>query len=178
MNEEKNLYNLVYNSQQKDRKSLEILCHQFEPLIKKYSYYLNYEDAYQDLIEAFLVMVQKIPLEKKRFEKKEYILSYIKISIKNTFIYLNKKNQKYIKYTFSLDDNIRDNMIDFASNDKTNVFLVDIQNILGANEFELFCLKFIKGYSDSEIGNMLGITRQGVNKKFQKINKKIKDSYY
>lgn len=176
-----NLYKLIYESQKRNKKSLEILCQKFDPLIKKYSYYLNYEDAYQDLLEVFILVIQKIPIQQENFKKDKYILSYIKTSIKNAYISLNEKKQKYLNHIFLTKNNLIEEysyLTNNTSEEKSNIFLTDMKNNLTKKEYNLLILKFLEGYSDAEIGNILGITRQAINKQSNILKKKIKELYY
>lgn len=182
MNKENELYELICSSQQKNKVSLGILCQRFEPLIKKYCYYLNYEDAYEDLIEAFILIIQKIPIQKDNFKNNTYILSYIKTSIKNAYIFFNKKNQKYLNHNLFVKDNLVFEKYSYLSanisEDKANIFIIDMKNLLTEKEFQLLTLRMLKGYSDIEIAKILRLTRHAVNKQFNKLKRKIKDLYY
>jgi hypothetical protein len=92
------LYSNVMRCKKKDRDALLEMVTKFSPLIKKYSYLLNYSDAEQDVTTAFIEVVKNMPLEKIALSNdgNTYILSYIKKSIKNKYILLSK--QKYFKH--------------------------------------------------------------------------------
>lgn len=182
MDKTNDLYKLIYESQKGNKKSLEIICHKFDPLIKKYSYYLNYEDAYEDLLEAFILVIQKIPIQTNNFKNNTYILSYIRTSIKNAYIFFNKKKQKYLNHISLTKNDLVFEEYSYLTNnlseEKSNIFLIDMKRILTNKEYNLLTLKFLKGYSDEEIGNILGITRQAINKQFNRLKRKIKELYY
>ncbi|NDO47113.1 hypothetical protein [Clostridium sp. MD294] len=75
------MYNCIVKAKNNDKESMLALCQKFELLLKKYSWLLSYEDAYNDLMETFLHIIIKIPIEKKQFYEDKYTLSYIKNSI-------------------------------------------------------------------------------------------------
>lgn len=176
------LYKLIYESQKRDEKSLEILCQKFDPLIKKYSYYLNYEDSYDDLLEVFILIIKKIPIQQDNFKNNKYILSYIMTSIKNAYIFFSKEKQKYLNHFFLTKDNSVFEEYSYLTNsiseEKSNIFMIDMKKILSKKEYNLLTLKFIKGYSDEEIGKILGITRQAINKQLNRLKRRIKELYY
>lgn len=58
--------NEIVKSQKGDKDSTLKLIEKFTPLIKKYEYKLNYEDAYNDLIMDFIESIHNIHVEKMK----------------------------------------------------------------------------------------------------------------
>lgn len=173
------LFNLIDNAQKGNKESMQKLFVMFTPLLKKYSNRTINEDAFSELTLSFLQCIKKIPLEKVDFKNDaKYILSYINFSIKNAYIHLNIETGKY------KDKNIfYDEFNDLGSYNINNVledfFLFNqLKLILTDDEYKLVYLRYKLVYSDIEIGQMMGITRQAVHKKLKKIYNKIQKSIY
>lgn len=83
----------------KNRKAMEELLTQFDPLITKYAKKLDYEDAYSDIITLFIEKIQKLKCQELRTTDDYTLLKYIK-RLYNQFhvIYSTKMsaNQRYI----------------------------------------------------------------------------------
>lgn len=176
------LYNLIENSQNKNLDSVEIICRRFAPLIKKYTHMLGYEDAYNDLQLCLIECIYKMPLCSGKFNLSDaYILSYIKKSVYFGYIALSKRYKKY-NYKNVLDENYV-YRVDKASYEEDmcimedELYLTDIKNILNIGEYELLRIKFIEQYTDAEIAKIYGISRQAVNKRINKIKKKLWEYY-
>ena len=173
-----NLYDCIVKAKNNDKESMLALCKKFDPLLKKYTKALAYEDAYNDLQEAFLYTIKKIPIELEQFCQDKYILSYIKSSIRHKFIYLNKKDEEYENHVCFLSEKtlFKTILVDNSSNYSIRdiMLLTDIEHLLTEKEWKLFVLKILKGYSDSDIAAMLHISRQAVNKQINKMKKKLK----
>lgn len=173
-----NLYILIENSKMNDTESMEKLCNQFFPLMKKYAIKLNYEDSYNDLRLCFIECILKIPLDSGNFVLSDaYILSYIKKSIYFKYIALSKKLQEntYRNITYDNDDFILDKITykENLGNLEDELFKTDIRNILTDKEFNICILKFIYRYTDKEIAERYGVSRQAINKTVNKLKQKL-----
>jgi hypothetical protein len=58
-----------------------VLIHKFNPLLRKYSYKLFYEDAYNDLLVDFIELIHNIQLDHIRDQGEGSMVSYINKSI-------------------------------------------------------------------------------------------------
>lgn len=175
------LYTAILLSQNKDEKMLLFLCEKFTPLLKKYSNMLRYDDAYNDLLVQFIEMIYKMPITTGSFVKGDmYILSYIKRSIYNAYVALNKTKENTCNHENTSED--YDYIANMCSDNTDNfggvIFVLDITNILTQKEYDLFNLKYVYCLSDSEIAEINHVTRQAVNKKLKNIKSKIKDKLY
>lgn len=98
--------------------------------------------------------------------------------MKNSYIALSKRNGVR-KSQIPLDDLDTENEkigavgIDFNG----QVIREDLLRFLSTEEELLLEAKVFYGYSDAEIANQLGISRQAVNKRYQKIIEKVKKYY-
>lgn len=160
----------------KEGESFNEIMKEMEPLVKKYAYklyYLEYEDSVQELNIAIYEAI----LNLKHLENDYAGFSYLVKCVKHKFCKLyaqsvNKKNQ--------LDIQIDSEFIEIVDENfelENMIFLLDLENqykICSLREREILSL-LMNGYSDAEIGNKLGISRQYVNrfkKKLIETNKK------
>lgn len=159
------LYQILFNCKLHDEKSYLKLIEKFQPLLKKYAYLLNYEDAYNDMQLALLELTQIIPIQNfKNNDNDAFLISYISKSMKNKYIALSSKNQKTQSHMLlSLDE-----MIDCTDeNNKDIKFNIVIElNLDSLTELQkkVIICRYYYGYSDVEIAKILGISRQAVNK--------------
>ncbi len=175
------LFKKVLESQEGNKRSMEELCIQFKPLLKKYSNMLGYEDAYSEMVVTFIEIVYKIPLNNSNFIREDkYILSYIKKCIHNAYILLNKRKELYISKTSYYDDSENsETFIDkysyksYNSRGENKLFLVELRDLLTEEEYNLFILKYMDSFTGVEIANIYGISKQAVSKKLKKLRDKL-----
>lgn len=128
---ENKLYILI-NNIERDRDAIIQLVQMFEPLLKKYSLKLNYEDAYSDLQLFLIELVKKLNKNALFNTEDKYYLSYIKKSIRNKYINLSKKQKKICDLTIefcSLDDEYEDVNFSYLKSNEYFDFR-DLQTIL------------------------------------------------
>lgn len=176
---ENSLWGIISKCKENDNDSFGLLCEKFKPLLRKYSRLLEYEDAYEDLLYCFIICIYKIPIYEENLKNNDIaILSYIKIAMKNQYIYLSKKSlenkERYLNY-----DNVMAQRPDNTSSINLNskIFLLDLKNILNTKEINLVYLKFYLQYSDKEIADLYNVSRQAINKRLKTIKSKIKNEY-
>lgn len=149
-----------------------------EILIKIYKYLKEFKINYKNINYNFLPNFYK----KYRVEDKyEYILfcnenqliKYIKRICYTTKIdCIRKKVEiKSLNEVTNDDNEIIDNVIDKS----TSVDIYQFENNLTKDEKKIAEL-IRKGYTEREIGNVLGVSQQVVNRRKQKMIKKIKSS--
>ncbi len=138
------------------------LVTQFQPLIKKYSFLLNYEDSQSELTLTFIEIIYKIPIYNPRFKQDKYIVSYINSSIKNDYIYLSMNKNKLYYYELPINLDIIETL--YQPNLEDKLVVKDLLSLLTRKEKEVINLKYFEEYSDTEISKKLRISRQAVNK--------------
>lgn len=79
------------------------LTEKFEPLIKKYTYKLNYEYAQSDLIIFLIELINY--LRTLNFKNDAQVVSYIAYAMKNQYIKLSKSKQKIEQNEICVDFN-------------------------------------------------------------------------
>lgn len=173
------IFQLVKRCQENDGDAFSDIITMFQPLIKKYAFLLDNADAYTDMYDSFIDCIYKIPIQGLRSSAGDAaVLSYIKTTMKNSYIALSKRNGVR-KSQIPLDDLDTENekigaeSIDFDG----GVLREDLLQFLSAEEELLLEAKIFYGYSDAEIANQLGISRQAVNKRYRKIIEKVKEYY-
>ena len=140
---------------------LTFIC-QFQPLIKKYSYLLKYEDAPSELTLTFIETLYKIPINNPKFKQDKYIVSYINKSIKSSYIHLSKSRNKLCYYESPINLDITEDF--YQTNIVDKLFIYELLSLLTLREKEIINLRYFKEYSDIEISQKLRISRQAVNK--------------
>lgn len=164
--QQQSLFELISNAQNNDESSKLLVLERFSNTIKCYSRKLNYYCAETDLIIFILVLVQNLNLKKLKSLEEGVIVKYIYISIKREYIRLSKKNSYINSHEIVLDANIIDYFL----------FIKYIADNLTGNQKKVF-LYFIDGYSNTEIANLIGISKQAVGKIKKKIILKLRKEY-
>jgi len=159
----KTLFELVKTIQTKGNENAMLkLIKEFQPLIKKYSYLVDYEDSESELTLTFIETLYKIPINNPKFKQDKYIISYINKSIRNKYIYLSKNRNKIYYYESPINLDIT--QTPYQTNIGNKLFINDLLLTLTKREREIINLKYFKEYSDIEISKKFGISRQAVNK--------------
>lgn len=173
------IFQLVKRCQENDGDAFSDIITMFHPLIKKYAFLLDEMDAYADMYDSFIDCIYKIPIQGFRSSAGDAaILSYIKTTMKNSYIALSKR-KGIRKFQIPLDDSDAENekigaiSIDFDE----QVIKEDLLRFLSTEEELLLEAKLFYGYSDIEIAKKLGVTRQAVNKRYRKIIEKARQYY-
>ncbi|HAG43745.1 MAG TPA: sigma-70 family RNA polymerase sigma factor [Clostridium sp.] len=159
-----NLYELLRKGKNRDSKCILEIINKFNPLIRKYSNLLSYDDAEQDLIVSLIEIVYKLPLSTiSNKSPDKYIVSYIHFSLKNKYIYLSKKQSLLLKQSDELNLTICEDPI-MPYDLYNSIFIKDLLSQVTELQKNILILKFIQNYSETEISNILDISRQSVNR--------------
>lgn len=154
------------------------LIEKFNPILKKYSYRLYYEDAYNDLLLDFIELLIIMSTKKIRNTEDGCLVSYITNSIHNSYI---KKliKIKHLK-NFTMYSDLSESELYYidsitATNDiYENTDIDTLKKFLTNPEFITIKMIFYEGYSVIEIASFLGISRQAVNQMKNRALKKLK----
>ncbi|PXV86254.1 RNA polymerase sigma factor (sigma-70 family) [Lachnotalea glycerini] len=173
--------NDIVKSQKGDRDSTLKLINKFTPLLKKYAFKLNYEDAYNDLILNFIECIHNFHVENIKSKAERSIVSYICTSIhssyvkrlneiirlQNLFIYsnLSESEQYYIESLSATNDS------------HFKLYMESLQDFLTAPEISIIELVYYYGFSVNDIANFYGISRQAVNQMKNRALRKLKKDY-
>lgn len=156
------LYYLLLKAQRGEAGAVMDMCLKFNPIIKKLSKKLGYEESETDLIIAFLETLKEIKIDKFHIKSDGAIVNYIYRLLSNKSVNLFKKNVSKNIQTTQLDLDI---LIDPVSIDfDSQIFIANILNSLPLLQRKVLRKKFIDDFSDKEIAESLGISRQAVNR--------------
>lgn len=166
------LLNLVSKAQNGNETAMLSIIIRFEPLIKKLSRELNYEEAQTDLIIFIIELTRKIPRDKFNNNDEGQLVNYIHKSLTNRKFYLFRKYVKGTPEKIPLDETRIgcESMID-KLDDK--IFLEELLRKLSTLQKQILTLKYLYGYSNIEIANKLNISRQAVNQAKNRAMNKI-----
>jgi len=153
-----------------NKESMMYIIKKFDPLIKKYTRKLNYEDADSELVEKIIEIIYKIP----ELENEGLSVSYIYKSITNEYIRLSKQNNIWLS-TIYLDVDLIDNIP--QSNNDSNSDFFELLVPLNFQEKQVIIYKYYYGYKASDIAKIMKLSRQSIYKKEKKAIKLIKESY-
>jgi len=168
-----NILELIRFSQNRDEESLVELIKTFNPILKKYSKILNYNDAYFDLRYEFINTIYKLDTKKLEDTTEGQIVNYISKVVYHHYININKKSKFNREVTVFSD--MSDTMLsiietELATEDDKKYYELDfVLNKLTLKEQQLIKLIFYKNISIPEIATMYGISRQAINQKKKRI---------
>lgn len=159
-----------------DEESILILYNKFLPKIKKCSRNLNYETAETDITIRFLEFIKNLKIDYLKSTCDGAIVNYINKFFINTYLNLLNAKKHQIHQVIYLDD---ENSFtkDIPYYDENNIYEDIYLSKLTVLQRRVIVLKFIYGFSDQEIGNILKISRQAVNRAKNRGIKTIKSIY-
>ena len=158
------LCELILCSKQKDKAALEELINHFTPLIRRFAWLLQYEDAGQDMILAFIEIVQSLPLSLLCSQSQDiYILSYIKKSMQNRYIFLSRQQRRF-QMIFTAEESVLENIPDERDADgmdEMQTLQTELDKLTPLQK-KVLLYRFCYGFSDSELSGVLHVSRQAV----------------
>ena len=85
MAKEKIIVTRIYGAKAVDKEDMLSLIAQFKPLFIKYAYFLNNDDAFNDLQAFFIEFVKKVDLGKIHNHSDGAMVNYIKTAVYNEY---------------------------------------------------------------------------------------------
>ena len=159
-----------------DEKSLLELIERFEPFIKSHSkkiregsWNIDGEDIESMLRIKLIELTKTIKIADSEGEN----VNFIATCLKNHFLDIVRKTNKIKDREETLIEEVHDK----EGLDKKETFFNDILKCLDDKKAEIVRLKFQNMYTDKEIADELGITRQAVNKQLRKSYTQILERY-
>lgn len=143
-----NLSIAITNIMHDDLESLNSLHKTFKPLLLKYSSFLSL-DINELISELDLIFIK---IYKAGIIEDIQILKYIKVSFKN-----------YKKFKISESDLFPN--FDLTTELESNFLFYDLIKDFNEKTQKILELKFLKQYTNSEIANHLGVSKQYISKK-------------
>ena len=174
------LRKLIADAQLGDKQSMEELIFKFRPLIKKYAYKLNYEDAQSDLTLFFIELIRAFPAEVLDTADERKITKYIFVSIKNHYNHLIKdfirrKNEICLSQLSEEQSYHLESRFAVAQEDPFERIFIDLSSFLSQRELRVIIQIYYLGYSAAEIARREACSRQAVNQLKRRALKKIRD---
>ncbi len=166
------LKGLIKELRQQDMTAFEIIFEEFKGLISFYSKKLDYEDALGELTLFLLELLHSIDLSKFKKEKSDTLKRYIAVCVRNRYIALSKQFCERQKHELSL----------FEKDSESCGFegmleILDALKYLKTSQRNVLIYKYAYSLSDCQIAEMLGITRQAVNRLKNRGLKALKDYF-
>ncbi len=136
-----------------------ILLRVFKRLITYYADKLESTDSLQELNLFFVELLFSINTENFKLDSSNSLARYISVAIRNKYIELSKAESKYNFHhrTFGETFFVYEN--DF----ELQFEIAEILKILSDNQRRVIICKYFYNYSDNEISELMGISRQAVN---------------
>lgn len=170
----------IREAQQGNQDAMLYLIQKYAPLLKHYSKKIYQEDAFSELMLAFIELIQHIRTERLISSADGAITNYIAISVRNAYISCIKKIIEEKDRTKPLED--------FTESDEFRLlnalpgkssefdfleFLKDFPN-LTEKEKKVLLLIYYDDYSIAEIASLLKTSRQNVNQIKTRAQRKIR----
>lgn len=142
------LYTCIQDIQNGDREQALALLEKFSPLLKKYAFFLQSEDALPDFQCFLLAFAKNLQLDKLTMSTDGAIISYINVSIESQTDY----DPLQFDTTFSESDTYN------------NLLLLDLKRALSTEEYHVIYDHYFRQYSIQEIAARDNKSRQAINK--------------
>ena len=163
------LYQLIVLARSENQEAMLKIIDICQPIIKKYTRLLNYDEDYKsELVLTLITLVKKdMPIDAIRLRNDGAMLNYIKKVIHNKYIVFLKEQRKLRENMVTCD---QETFIDLFDNKATNsddfsyILLKEALNDV-LSEKERICIEMIviRGFTAQYVANKLGVTKQAVN---------------
>lgn len=144
----------------------------FQPLIKKYSAKLQWEEGESSLTEFFIELIYKINPDK--FNAEPQLLKYIKKSIYHRYIALSKKQYEYIENEISSTDLLNAVSVESDSAFESMYFWISINELEQADK-ELFYYFYVYGYTVNELSQFFQVSEQKIYNRLLELKEKLRE---
>ncbi len=141
-----------------DMESFLNIHNEFKGLIEFYSFKTGEEDTIQELTVFLLELLYDIDIKKFNYDLSDDLHRYIAVCLRNKYIDLSKKEQKYRNV---IKDLCKKDCF-YAEVGFDSVFIKDLIKLLPLKQAVVIVYRYIYGYSDTEIADLLGVKRQAV----------------
>ena len=174
MAKEKIIVTRIYGAKAGDKEDMLSLLAQFKPLFIKYAYFLNNDDAFNDLQAFFIEFVKKVDLEKIHNHSDGAMVNYIKTAVYNEYARLVrcKIDEKDNQYIIDTDDNILEKATEY-NDDYSRLFFQSLAIHLTEDEYTVIYEMFYNGRKPAEVSEIMGTSVWNVYKLKEKAFKKL-----
>jgi RNA polymerase sigma factor (sigma-70 family) len=167
------LLELIKKFRKQDEEVFSEIYDEFKKLIRMYSSRLGGEDSDQELTVFFVELLHTVDLHKFKPDNSDGVSRYIAVSLRNKYIALSKKSQLECIMNTSFEE--AENFISFTTDDYSSIS--EALSHLSERQQLIITYKYIYNYTDSEISEILGITRQAVNRLKNRAIKILEEFY-
>lgn len=159
---------LIIKAQNGDSASVVDLVQRFQPLMRKYSAMLNYEDAFYELQFVFIKAILKTPDVIGKFPNAYATIAYLHKCIVSEYMRLQRNLQKKrneVNLTQLTDTQLTDfeNSLRYED-DYSDIEFGFIRNRLTEKEFEVIYRHYYLCQSIASIADHFSVARQNINK--------------
>ena len=156
------LYTCIQDIQNGDREQALALLEKFSPLLKKYAFFLQSEDALPDFQCFLLAFAKNLQLNELT------IISYINKAIYHHYIALSKAKRHQLP-TVSIESQTEYDPLQFdtafsESDTYNNLLLPNLKRALSTEEYHVIYDHYFRQYSIQEIATRDNKSRQAINK--------------
>lgn len=160
MSKYKSVGDLLTEIQTQDR-GLEDIIEMFHPLIKSYSFKSGWKIESEDMQSLLNIRLIEVVKTMRISEKDGENVNYITTALRFHFLNIVKKiNRIQDNEQLNFDDTLQE-----VSLDTTDTIFDDMISILDSKKQYILRLKFKEMFTDIEIANILGKSRQSVHSK-------------
>lgn len=169
----------IIRAQQGDAEAMEQLVTKFEPLLKKYSRKLFWEDALSDLTLAFLELIHGLQVEQLRCREDGALVNYLARSIYNAYLALLRDFFHQPKEVASLDDAteaLKYAVLSYEEPLEAQRFFDLLDGCPSLTEKERFVLTqiYYGGHTAVEVAKAWSTSKQNINQIKQRGLKKLR----
>lgn len=145
----------------------------FKKLIIHYGNRMYCEDGISELTLFLVELLHRLDLSQFKADTSFGVQKYIAVALRNRFIDISKKGRGEIFKTQLLEDTAV--FLDQYREEK--ILLSQALSALSDKKKQVLYYKFFEGYADTEIAEIMGISRQAVNKIKRRAFNEIKNFY-
>lgn len=141
-----------------DMSNFQIIYDAFSQLIDYYGRKIG-EDGREDITLFFMELLYSIDTDKFFPDRSDAMNRYIAVSLRNRYIALSQKAKKALK----LSDELLEENAKYIFEPEESLSLKEGFAKLSERQRAVLTYRYFYGFSDSEISDMLGISRQAVH---------------
>lgn len=169
---------MIQQSHKGDQNATLALIEKFNPLLRKYTNKLNYDDAYYDLLTDFLTFLSRFQTDTLISKNEGSVISYITTSIHNIYVkrlaQIIKGNEAMVFSDLSEQEQYYLHSLPSLNNDESKVVFSFLEDVLSEKEALVIRLIYSFGYSSADVAKKLGISRQAANQAKRRALLKLK----
>jgi RNA polymerase sigma factor (sigma-70 family) len=157
-----NLIDIVKKARKGEKEAMIELLEKFKPLIKKYSYKLNYEDSEAELVLFLLEIVHSMEIENGSYINDECVIGYINKCFINKFYKLS--NSRYMKSIIETCLEIEISNEEDYLDIETNIYVNELLGKLTNRQRMIVHSIYIDNKQQKQIAKEFHISRQAIHR--------------